>query len=149
MATTAEGRTPTHLWIVGILALLWNAFGCYDYLMTKTRNMDYLASIHIDLDRMLAWINSMPIYAQFGWGLWVWTGIVGSALLLARSRYAVHAFALSAAGAVANLGWQMMDLSAPPEVTQGFMKYVPALVILLAVAQLWYAWHENRSGVLG
>ena len=31
-------RAPVHLWIVGILATLWNAFGCYDYIMTQTGN---------------------------------------------------------------------------------------------------------------
>ena len=41
MATTAQVRTPVHLWIVGIVALLWNAIGCYDYLMTRMRNTDY------------------------------------------------------------------------------------------------------------
>ena len=42
MATTAQARTPVHLWIVGILSLLWNCFGAYDYLMTRTHNMEYL-----------------------------------------------------------------------------------------------------------
>jgi hypothetical protein len=36
MVGTAERRVPIHLWIVGILALLWNAYGCYDYVMTTT-----------------------------------------------------------------------------------------------------------------
>ena len=33
-----EDRTPVHLWIVAILATIWNAFGCFDYLMTHPRN---------------------------------------------------------------------------------------------------------------
>ena len=41
MATRA--RTPVHLWIVGVLALLWNGIGGYDYLMTRMRNIDYRA----------------------------------------------------------------------------------------------------------
>ncbi len=34
----ARNRTPAHLWIVGILATLLNAFFAYDYLMTRLRN---------------------------------------------------------------------------------------------------------------
>ena len=31
-------KKPTHLWIVGFLALIWNGIGCYDYVMTRVRN---------------------------------------------------------------------------------------------------------------
>ena len=73
----ASKSTPTHLWIVGVLALIWNAFGCYDYLMTRMRNTEYLASMmpEVDPNAMLAWVDSFPIWAQFGWGLGVWMGL--------------------------------------------------------------------------
>ena len=38
-------RAPAHLWIVGILALLWNGFGAYDYFMTRTRGAAYIESM--------------------------------------------------------------------------------------------------------
>ena len=50
MQETVSARTPAHLWIVGVLATLWNAFGCYDYLMTRMRNTDYLKSMMPDVD---------------------------------------------------------------------------------------------------
>ena len=75
MATTVEGRsaTPAHLWIVGVLALLWNAFGCYDYTMTRMRDTDYIKSMMPDMDpnAMLAYVDSLPIWASAGWGLGV------------------------------------------------------------------------------
>lgn len=149
MATRAEGRgAPVHLWIVGILSLLWNAFGCYDYLMTRLHNMDYLASMGGDPNRLLAYVEGMPMFAQVGWGLGVWGGLAGALLLLARSRWAVWAFAASLLGAVLSLGYQMLDNSAPPEMTQGMMRYVPIVIILAAAAQLWYAWNQEKKGVL-
>ena len=33
MATLQPSRTPWHLWVVGVLSLLWNCYGGYDYLM--------------------------------------------------------------------------------------------------------------------
>src|SRR4051812_42736315 len=87
-------RTPAHLWIVGILSLLWNCFGAYDYTMTRLKNTDYLSQMG-DPNVVLAYIDGMPMYAQFGWGLGVWGALLGSVLLLMRSRYAVHAFAAS------------------------------------------------------
>ena len=114
MDEAIQTRTPTHLWIVGILATLWNGFGCYDYLMTRMRNLDYFRSMAPDVDpnAMLAWVDAFPIWAQFGWGLGVWMGLLGSVLLLIRNRWAVPAFALSLLGAVLGLGYQIA--MAPP-----------------------------------
>ena len=29
-STSITTRTPWHLWVVGVVALFWNAFGCVD-----------------------------------------------------------------------------------------------------------------------
>ena len=88
-----SARTPAHLWIVGALSLLWNGFGAYDYLMTRLHNMDYLASMGGNPQQMLDYVEGLPMYAQVGWGLGVWGSLLGSVLLLMRSRYSVLAFA--------------------------------------------------------
>ena len=40
----AGTRAPWHLWVVGIISLLWNAMGAFDYLMSQTRNEQYMAA---------------------------------------------------------------------------------------------------------
>ena len=150
MEEAVQARTPVHLWIVGILATLWNAFGCYDYIMTRLRDTDYLASMMptVDPNEMLAWVDAFPIYAQFGWGLGVWGGLAGSILLLLRSRWAVWAFALSLIGAVLGLGYQIV--SAPPLAgAEGVMfEVMPFVIILVALALLYYAFRQSTKGVL-
>lgn len=148
MQQAVSARTPAHLWIVGILSLVWNCFGAYDYLMTRLHNMKYLASMGGDPNVMLAYIEGMPMYAQIGWGLGVWGAVLGSVLLLLRSRYAVHAFAASVLGAVLSFAAQYLGPPPPPEMTQGAMKYVPLFIIVLALAQLWYAMRQTKTGVL-
>jgi hypothetical protein len=147
MQQAVSARTPAHLWIVGILSLLWNCFGAYDYTMSHMRNMDYLAKMG-DPNVMLAYMDSMPMYAKFGWGLGVWAALLGSVLLLMRSRYAVHAFALSIIGMVLSFGGQYLGPTPPAAMTQGMAKYVPLFIIVLGLAQLWYAWRERGEGVL-
>jgi len=147
MQQAVSARTPAHLWIVGILSLLWNCFGAYDYTMSHMRNMDYLAKMG-DPNVMLAYMDSMPMYAKFGWGLGVWAALLGSVLLLMRSRYAVHAFALSIVGMVLSFGGQYLGPTPPAAMTQGMAKYVPFFIIALGLAQLWYAWRERGEGVL-
>ena len=111
MATTAEARTPVHLWIIGGLALLWSALGCFDYLMTVTANQTYLGKMPPDT---IAYMNSLPKWLTAMWALGVWGGLAGSLLLLMRSRYAVWAFALSLIGAIVGLGYQMFMTQQPP-----------------------------------
>ena len=35
-------KTPKHLWIVGILYLLWSTMGVLDFIMTHTNNQTWL-----------------------------------------------------------------------------------------------------------
>jgi hypothetical protein len=146
MATTAEVRgTPAHLWIVGILALLWNAFGCYDYLMTVTANADYLSKMTPD---QTAYMNSLPSWLTAFWALGVWGGLVGSILLLMRNRYSVWAYALSLIGAAVGMGYQMFVVKMPESMTAGAMAIMPWVIIIVAAFLLWYSWSEQKKDVL-
>jgi hypothetical protein len=147
MQQAVSARTPAHLWIVGILSLLWNCFGAYDYTMSHMRNMEYLGKMG-DANAMLAYMDAMPMYAKIGWGLGVWAALLGSVLLLVRSRYAVHAFALSLLGMILSFGGQYLGSPPPAAMTEGMAKYVPLFIIALGLAQLWYAWREGKEGVL-
>jgi len=147
MQHAVSARVPAHLWIVGILSLLWNCFGAYDYLMTRLRNMDYLSQMG-DPNAMLAWIDSFPLYAQIGWGLGVWGAVAGSILLLMRSRFALYAFALSLVGMGMSFGAQFTVAPPPPEMNAGAMKYMPLVIIAIGLAQAWYAYREVKAGVL-
>ena len=150
MATTARGGAPAHLWIIGIVSLIWNAFGCYDYLMTRLRDTDYLASMMpgSDPNAILAWVDSFPIWAQFGWGLGVWGGLIGAVLLLMRNRWAVWAFALSLIGALLGLGYQLFMAPPPPGVGEAMAKIMPVVIILVAAFQYWYSRAQEKKGVL-
>ncbi len=150
MQQAVSARTPAHLWIVGALSLLWNAFGAYDYVMTRLRNTDYLANAMpgVDPNDALAWIDGMPLFAQIGWGMGVWLGLLGAVLLLFRSRWAVWSFGLSLVGAVLSLGWQIA--MAPPlaNATGAFYTVMPYFIILIAAFLAWYAWNAEKKGLL-
>ncbi|HEU4957602.1 MAG TPA: hypothetical protein VFT40_08245 [Sphingomicrobium sp.] len=151
MDDVQTAKAPMHIWIVGLLSLLWNAFGCYDYLMTRFRNLDYFRSMAPDSDpeAMLAWVDGFPIYAQFGWGLGVWMGLLGSLLLLMRNRWAVPAFGLSLLGAVLGLGYQILAAPPPPPpMDEGAFAVMPWVIIAIAAALYFYAYRQKKTGVL-
>ena len=148
MENAVSERTPMHLWVVGGLAVLWNAFGSIDYLMTRLRNLDWLSQGGGDPQAMLAWVDSFPIWAQFGWGLGVWMGLFGSILLLMRHRWAVPVLGLSLLGAVLGLGYQIFMSPPPAPMNEGPMALLPWIIILVAALLVLYARAMNNKGVL-
>jgi hypothetical protein len=145
MATSAETRVPAHLWIVGVLALLWNGFGCYDYLLTNLKNQTYLTQFSAD---QLAYMNSLPAWLTGSWAIGVWGGLAGSILLLMRSRHAVWMLGLSLIGAIAGLGYQMFLTKMPASMREGMMGIMPWVIILIAAFLFWYSWNAQKKGLL-
>lgn len=150
MQQAVSARAPAHLWIVGILSLLWNCFGAYDYTMTRMRNTDYLASAMpgVDPNAALAWVDAFPIWVQAGWALGVWLGLLGAVFLLLRSRWAVWSFGLSLVGAILSLGYQIA-LAPPLAGAEGLMfTVIPYVIILVALGLFLYARAMEKKGVL-
>src|SRR3712207_1087839 len=87
-------RTPWHLWLVGVLSLLWNGFGAYDYLMTNTQGDAYLRSMGLT-EAQMAYYDAMPAWMTAVWAIGVWGATLGSVLLLLRRRWAVPVFTAS------------------------------------------------------
>lgn len=90
-----SAETPVHFWVVGAVSLLWNAFGAFDYTMTKLENQAYMAAF---TPEQQAYFYGFPLWVNVGWALGVWAALLGSVLLLARSRHAVTAFLVSLIG---------------------------------------------------
>lgn len=147
-APAAPGRTPVHLWIVGVVSLLWNGFGGYDFVMSLTRGEAYWRESGMT-DAMIAYYNAMPVWMYVPWILGVWGAVLGSILLLLRSRFAVHAFALSLIGAVVSLIYGLViDKAPPPPPEMAVMAYMPWVIVAIAAFLAWYAWAMSKRGVL-
>ncbi len=150
MQQAVSARAPAHVWIVGVVATLWSCFGCYDYLMTRMRNTDYIAGSMpgVDPNAFLSWIDGFPMYAQIGWGMGVWLGLLGSILLLLRNKWAVWSYGLSLLGAVISLGYQIA-LAPPLAGMEGtFNTVMPYVIIGVCVALFLYARAMAAKGVL-
>ena len=147
-ATATAARAPAQLWVVGILALMWNAFGAYDYLMSRTHNDAYLRRMMPGTDPALAWayMDSYPLLASIGWGLGVWGGLAGTILLLMRSRHAVVLYLASLVGMALSFGYQF--LMAPPAPAGLDNPMIPLIIVAIGVALFLYARTMRQRGVL-
>ena len=140
-------RTPWHLWVVGVVSLLWNAFGAFDFVSTITRGEAYLREMNFD-QAMIDYFLAMPDWVYVPWTLGVWGAVIGSILLLLRNRFAVWAVALSLIGAVVSLlDGQFME---PPPLApdMAMMKWMPYVIMVITVLLFVYAFNMRRKGVL-
>jgi hypothetical protein len=145
-------KAPVHLWIIGIIALLWNCVGVMDYVLTKLQNRAYLEGISapmgIDTDTAIAYFTGFPLWMNLAWAFGVWGAFAGSVLLLLRNRYAFHAFIVALFGlAVANYG---QYFAMPfPGLTDTTVPIVFSIVIAVITAGLaWYCKAMTARGVL-
>ncbi|MGB7411055.1 MAG: hypothetical protein WA910_07920 [Sphingopyxis granuli] len=140
------GKAPFHLWIAGILTLLWNAIGAFDYTMTKLRNADYLSAF---TPEQQAYFHGFPLWASAGWALGVWGAVLGSILLLARSRHAVTAFAASLAGLAVSSFYQFgLHYGDLERLFGTFPMVFYAGVWIIAITLFVYARRQAAAGVL-
>ncbi|PEQ12673.1 hypothetical protein B2G71_10210 [Novosphingobium sp. PC22D] len=126
--------SPWHLWVVGGVSLLWNAYGCYDYVMTNLRDPEYLAQFPPE---MMQVIDSFPIWVTAAWALGVWGALAGSVLLLLRSRYAFHGFTVSLIGLAISSFYQW-SIDIPDSLEGGANTAMQVVIWVVAVLLLVY-----------
>ena len=143
---TEAVKTPWHLWVVGMVSLLWNAFGAFDYVMTKLRNAEYMAAFTPEQQEFF---YGFPLWANVGWALGVWGSVLGSVLLLIRSKHAVTAFLLSLVGlaisSVYQFGMHYGDLE---RMFGTFPMIFTAVIWVIVIALFLYARAQVAKGVL-
>ncbi len=87
--------TPWHLWVVGVLALLWSAGGALDYTATQLQLEPYMGQFN---EAQLAYFYGFPAWAVAAWACAVWGSFLGSVMLLLRRGWAHPLFGLSLIG---------------------------------------------------
>lgn len=140
----AARRTPVHLWIVGVVALLWNAMGAFDYLATQLQLEFYMGAF---TEEQLAYFYGFPKWVVAAWAFGVWGGVAGSIGLLLRKKWAVWAFGISLAGMAISSVYTLVLTNGMEMMGQGAL-IMTMLVWLLAIFLLVYALAMKKRGIL-
>ena len=137
--------TPKHLWVVGVLALFWNAMGAYDYTMTQTRNEGYLSQFPPEV---LAFVDAMPMWAVTTWATAIWFSVIGTVLLLARRRHAVWVFLVSLIAMVLTTVHTYFISNGMEVMGDAFSLAFNTMIFVVAVGLYFYARAMQQKGIL-
>jgi len=137
--------TPWHVWLIGVVALLWNFGGAMDYFMTQTRNEEYMSAFTAE---QLEFFYGMPTWAVGTWAIAVWGSVLGTLLLLMRRGYAVWVF-LASLIAMSLTAFQNYALSNGMEIMgDSFALGFTATIFLISIALFLYARAMHARNVL-
>jgi len=95
MSETQDARaqgTPKHLWVVGVLAVLWSGMGVLDFVMTQTKNEAYMSGF---TPEQLEFFYGFPTWLVVIWAISVFGGVLGGVFLLLKNRLATPLFVIS------------------------------------------------------
>ncbi len=138
---TDRVKTPWHLWVVGVLGVLWNLIGVVDFSATVTKFEPYMSNFP---QEALDYYYSMPVWSFVVWGIAVWAALIGCVLILMRKSMAVAFLGASLGAALISFGHGMIN-PAP----EGLGNPIMMIAILgLAVGFLVYALWLSRRNVL-
>jgi hypothetical protein len=139
-------RPPWHLWLVGVIALLFNAIGVFDFVMSMTQGARYMASAGMTAAQ-IAHYQAMPPWMTVVWAVGVWGAFLGSILLLLRKRLALPFFAVSLAAFLLSLVYTY-GLTDGGAVMGRSMAIMSAVIAGLLLVFTGYARWMAKRGVL-
>jgi len=140
----ARGKAPVHLWLVGVLALLWNTIGAFDYLASQFKLEFYMKQF---TPEQLSYFYGFPAWAVAGWAFGVWGAFAGSIGLLLRKSWSVWAFAASIVGMVVSSIYTLALSEGMKIMGSGALMF-SAIIWVVAIFLLLYAWAQAKRGVL-
>ena len=140
-------KTPWHLWLVGVIALLFNAIGAFDYVMSMVQGRgNYMARAGMAPEH-IAHYAQMPAWMIAVWTLGVWGAVLGSLLLLLRNRRAFPVFAVSLTAFLVSLIYHYV-LTNGGEILGKQMSITNVVIAILLLVFMWYSRMMARRGVL-
>lgn len=137
-------KAPGHLWVVGIVSVLWNAIGAFDYAATQFRVESYMSQFS---EEQLAYFYGFPAWAVATWAIAVWSSLLGSLALLFRKAWAVELFGIAIAAMVITYVYNFLLSNGLSMMGAGGLIFT-AVIWLIAFFLFFYARAMAKRGVL-
>ena len=128
-----------HLWLVGILTLLWNGSGTYTFLMAQAGKLTGLSA------EEQAYYADQPLWFAVSTDIALLTAVAAGVALLLRSGAALWFFAASFSLIILNNLYELISGASRMLVNQDAI-VLTTVVIIVAALQLAYTWVMRNRG---
>src|SRR5882672_2919395 len=132
-----DRRMPWHVWVVAILALLWNGSGAYTIMMAQSGR---LPDMSVD-ER--AYYAAQPSWFVVATDIALLAALAGAAALLLRSRTAAGLFAASLVAIIVTNAYDLAAGTSRVLVSRGAL-VVTVIIAVIAILELAYGWAINK-----
>lgn len=144
-APDVSPKSPWHVWVVGVVGVLWNAYGGYDFTMSLAKGEAYYRQVGMT-DAQIAHMAAFPSWMIVVWAIGVWGALLGSMLVLLRSKRAVESFAASFGGILMSLVYAYA-ISPMPDTGSAELG-MQGIILAGCVFFMWYAVRARKAGHL-
>jgi presenilin-like A22 family membrane protease len=139
---TTTTKPTTSFWIISILALLWNLTGIMSFAMNVMITPEALEALP-QAEREL--YEHSPVWLNFVYGLAVFSGALGSILLIIKKASAYRLFLISLLTILIQMLYSIF-FTKSMEVYGATALIMPILVIAIAIFLLWYSKSAIKKG---
>lgn len=139
-------KTPWHIWVVGVLAVLFNSIGVFDFVMSMSQGADYMAKAGMTPEQIDQYLR-MPGWMTVVWAVGVFGALLASVLLLLRRKLAAPVFLVSLVAFVISL-LHTYVLTDGGKVMGSQMAIASGVIFVVLALLTFYAWRMGKRGVL-
>ena len=143
--TKTPGR-PWHLWVIGIIGVLWSSIGVISFVLTQM-NVEAVMSRFPPQQR--EYFESFPFWAVAFWAIGVFGGAIGCLLLLFKNRLAFRVLLASVIGAIVSSLGGLLFLGGMKVMAETGALGFTVFPVIFAALLAYYARAMSRKGVLG
>lgn len=138
---TPGQKAPWHLWVVGVVALLWNGAGGATIWMAQAGTLPDLEPGEVE------YYAAQPTWFVVVTDIALVAAILGAIALLLRKRRAVWMFAVSLAAIVVTNSYELAA-GTSRVIGNPAALVVTVIIVVLAILQVAYSRTIERRGVL-
>ena len=136
---TYTRKPSTIYWVIGVIALIWNAMGVMAYLGRALATDEMIATL--PAEQQAEFLVEYPAWYTAAFALAVFCGALGALMLLFKKRLAYPLFIISAAAAITQHIYLFMNVEIPSMI-------MPVMVILVCLFLIWHAKKSIDDGIL-
>lgn len=146
MTDTNENHSPIPKYFMGIaiFALLWNAFGVFQFFSLVLTSEETIASMAAD---QAEFFSSYPIWLKVVFGLAVFPGFLGAIGLLAKKEFATLGFLVSLIAVILQMGY-LVFMSDAMKIYGPSYAILPLLVVVVAAGLYYWSMKGIAKGWL-